>query len=684
MAPLRATRTNSWTATYVFQLIVNALVWISQNPLIFLQPNFYIPVCNAVSVFTFYLVEKGKALCQDRLSENDASSSSECRNGHTKNSFIPSDYERQDEGVKSTMPKGDSALESDTAKPAERSSNVRTSSFDFPNRLSLFVIQDIITLLGDLRSKKTNIVAGKDDAGDISPWLNFSSSWDADKPGTSSKEGIRLRFGEGDTNLHVPWTGKETMKIPKEHDWVVTQEESLTLKTSSCESVIVGLPIREPSDTGSTQNKTNASSKSGNQTPPAGGRPSPQAEGHYESISYSGNSSGSGGDDGDGDDKKKQSGRIGGCQGNDSDDVDKEDKSKQVPKEQGLEYGVDKNGDDSGGSEEYSGETQRTGDSQGNGAQSLPQPSSSYSTVPGGSVESFTQKNGKSSCPNSPKKAAHLGLRIDVMAAEMEVQGRFAPSETQVESEEICKSESVKDLQRPFTCRRNLNSDKGWQKCTDSFCQLIQYLLYHSQNCRMHVLGGCEDCIRYKDILINHVSKCTLPLGQCVVARCDYIREYMCMIKSPLPGNRKWTWALDRLFFRSTPPTTPTIEDSEEFLDGYREVLAGLAQAHTQEDTVYDTHKDIIVAGESSASNGELSPGADGWNQYHVDRPPDAQVTRGPVIQESGQLECEEYSLSAPLSAADVSVKNACANQNVGSAVVEEQDEIIWPLNQVG
>lgn len=162
-------------------------------------------------------------------------------------------------------------------------------------------------------------------------------------------------------NLHVPWTGKETMKIPKEHDWVVAQEENLTLKTSSCDNVIVGLLTREPADTGSTQNKTNASSKNENQTPPDRVKPSPQAEGGNGSISYSGGSSGSGGDGGDGDDNRKQTLRVGGCQGSSSSDMDNEDKSEHVPKEQGQENDGDNGSHSSCNNEEDCSEFHRTG-----------------------------------------------------------------------------------------------------------------------------------------------------------------------------------------------------------------------------------------------------------------------------------------------------------------------------------
>lgn len=152
----------------VFRLIVQALVWISQNSQIFLQPYVYIPVCDAISARIIYLVGKGSELWRNILLENDDSSPSESRDGQTKNSFTLNDSE----SMKSGVSKADSALESDLVKPAERSSHVYVRPFDFRNKLSPFRIQDFITLLSDRGSKNTNIAVGKDEAGDIAAGLS--------------------------------------------------------------------------------------------------------------------------------------------------------------------------------------------------------------------------------------------------------------------------------------------------------------------------------------------------------------------------------------------------------------------------------------------------------------------------------------------------------------------------------
>ncbi|RMX45000.1 hypothetical protein pdam_00021506, partial [Pocillopora damicornis] len=637
MDALRVRRMNSTAAKNVVRFILETLLCIYQNPQVFGHHSLCVLVYAAIHGL-IYLLQRGSIL-QRNVEESTASSSSDSLVGCPKNSSTSKVCESDGEALKSSIEKDDSTWENDLGKPAERSSPVlNPDHFDARNRLSMLRMKDIISILGDCRAKSVDIAAsGKNDLDGFFKGLE--------------SECLCCVFN-GSINLHVSLTGKAT-KIPEEHDWVGIEEETLTVtvKTTLCDH---GTLTREPSDTGSTQKGSGDPNKTC-QTLPDGGGPSSQvAKVQNGSISYSRCSSGSGGDDGDGDDNRKQTGRIGGCQGSGGNDVDNEDESKQASKQQGPEDDVANDDDDCRSNEENHSESQRSDESQRDGAQS----SSSYSTVADGSGEFPSQKNENSSCSDNAKKAAQ-----------------------QDESEEICRSELHEDLQKAFTCRRNLNSEREWQKCTDAFCQLIQYLLDHSQNCRMRVLGGCEDCISYKDMLFNHVSTCILPLGRCVVARCDYIREYMCT--NCLPENRKWTWALDQLFFRPTPPSTPTNEDSEEFLGGYKEVLTRPEAANPQEDTVHDPVKDILIADRSLTSNCEPLRSANGWNQYHVDRPPDVQVTRGPVIQESIQAECEDCSPSAPLSVADVSVTNTCTSQTVGSDLVQELGEVIWPLNQV-
>lgn len=202
----------------------------------------------------------------------------------------------------------------------------------------------------------------------------------------------------------------------------------------------------------------------------------------------------------------------------------------------------------------------------------------------------------------------------------------------------------------------------------------------------MRVLGGCDKCIHYKNILLYHASRCRLPLGQCVVPKCDYIRQYA--KKSSIPENRKWKYEHDQLFFRRTPPTTPTAQESQpsfaEATPDYHELMAQLAQAE-----FHSLNTDYLISDESltSFSGESLHDLSGAWNQYHVDRPPDLQVARGPTATEHVKLEQEQLEDDvqaesvAPLSATCMPVRDT--SQTVKSTTQEERGEVIWPLNKV-
>ena len=184
-------------------------------------------------------------------------------------------------------------------------------------------------------------------------------------------------------------------------------------------------------------------------------------------------------------------------------------------------------------------------------------------------------------------------------------------------------------------------------------------------------------CIQYKDMLLLHASKCCLPLGKCVVMKCDYIREYA--KNNKIPGNRKWKYQHDQLFFSSTPPSTPTNQENQAFKVDFEELLAQLEQAEAQQETAHGLGKDTVISDGSLTSYNEESlhvrDATGSWNHYHVDRPPEVQVTRGPTVRDHVQQECEDYALAAPLSAACMPARDTCTSQ--------EQGEVIWPLNKV-
>lgn len=209
----------------------------------------------------------------------------------------------------------------------------------------------------------------------------------------------------------------------------------------------------------------------------------------------------------------------------------------------------------------------------------------------------------------------------------------------------------------------------------------------HSQDCNMRVLGGCKACIQYKNILLYHASRCHLPMGQCVVLKCDYIREYA--QKHMIPGNRKWQYEHDELFFRRSPPTTPTIVGSQlSFEEGqlnYDELMAQLAKAELQEGAHSLNTDNLISDGSSASFSGEsLRDSSGAWNQYHVDRPPDLQVARGPTVTEQVKESREESVVAefvSPLSATCLPSRDT--SQRVRSSAQEERGEVIWPLNKV-
>lgn len=151
-------------------------------------------------------------------------------------------------------------------------------------------------------------------------------------------------------------------------------------------------------------------------------------------------------------------------------------------------------------------------------------------------------------------------------------------------------------LRQAFSCRHNM---RAWEQCSDSSCRAVQQAFTHTQNCCMRVLGGCRECIEYRNILLFHASTCQLPFGKCVIEKCDDVRKYLSMEKKPLPDDKYWTIKHDHLFFRPSLPKTPTLLGSP---------------------TTREIHDDGTTAAFTESSSCVML-GA--WNQYHVDRPPD-------------------------------------------------------------
>ena len=238
-------------------------------------------------------------------------------------------------------------------------------------------------------------------------------------------------------------------------------------------------------------------------------------------------------------------------------------------------------------------------------------------------------------------------------------------------------AEAEVHLQKAFACRhRNMGT---WEECSDLSCQTIQQLLAHSQNCHMRVLGGCGRCIRFKDTLLSHALSCKLPRGACVIEKCDDIRRYK--DRTDIPGNRYWSHKLDQLFFRPSPPRSPTVVQNEpDFFPREDET----------DDQVESSQGDSLTLSSLKSANENSAREMQGaWSQYHLDRPPDfpqpfeniptlseahVTVARCPGID----VEEDESATSAvPLSAICVPGTSR-ATENV-----MPRQEIIWPLNKV-
>ena len=238
-------------------------------------------------------------------------------------------------------------------------------------------------------------------------------------------------------------------------------------------------------------------------------------------------------------------------------------------------------------------------------------------------------------------------------------------------------AEAEVHLQKAFACRhRNMGT---WEECRDLSCQTIQQLLAHSQNCHMHVLGGCGHCIRFKNMLLSHASSCKLPRGACVIEKCDDIRRYK--ERTDIPGNRHWSRKLDQLFFRPSPPRSPSVLQNEPDISPREDETDDQVES-SQGDSL--NLSSLKSANENSARE---TPGV--WSQYHLDRPPDfpqpfenihtlseahVTVARGPGVD----IEEEESDTSAaPLSAICVPGPSQAAENII------PRQEIIWPLNKV-
>ncbi|XP_068747571.1 uncharacterized protein [Montipora capricornis] len=287
----------------------------------------------------------------------------------------------------------------------------------------------------------------------------------------------------------------------------------------------------------------------------------------------------------------------------------------------------------------------------------------------------------------SSKKSSGKGLKIDVDKARLMTTSSYQSFQSDQDTD--ANIDVAERLKEAFTCCHNTRMC-AWEECGHDYCQAIQQLLAHTQNCHMHVLGGCVQCVKYKDALQLHACMCREPVGKCTVERCDDIRHYL--EKNTLPDNRNWEHRHDKLFFKSNPPRTPNLLGDLCLLP----FDPSQSCNHIQPASSFGS----TSGGSRFASSCTMS---ELWNQYHVSRPPDPRsdlepqqvaelsdvapslsqdlpVTHGPARDGKASLQpCQihEQSTATPLSATCV--------PNIGQALRSNSitQEILWPLDEV-
>lgn len=164
-----------------------------------------------------------------------------------------------------------------------------------------------------------------------------------------------------------------------------------------------------------------------------------------------------------------------------------------------------------------------------------------------------------------------------------------------------------------------------------------------------------------------------------------------------IPNNRGWKYEHDQLFFRPSPPKTPTLQRGRmSWCSADGEPDAETQPAVSFSGSEGDSHHQNSDSSRTSITETSSRNTSGAWNQYHVDRPPDfpcavgevqqlsdVQTSHGPTVdnQASVQQRAEDIEAicmsASPLSA--VCVPNA--SQPAGNSTIRQ--EVIWPLNMV-
>ena len=242
--------------------------------------------------------------------------------------------------------------------------------------------------------------------------------------------------------------------------------------------------------------------------------------------------------------------------------------------------------------------------------------------------------------------------------------------------------EALEHVEKAFTCRHNM---RAWEECNDEHCQALQQFLRHTQNCHMHVLGGCEQCIRFKDALQSHASTCKELPGRCVVNKCDDIREYM--KNNALSDNRNWKYNHDKLFFEPSTPRTPAVT-----FPGNLCLLPFEASESASESASFasDTGEDLSTSATTLQNQCHVARepafGSDMFSgvnlmqqqcQQNVEQPSNCPARSGMASLPPSRVEVEVELPASPLSASSM------PGVSQASGGVSIPQEVLWPLNRV-
>ena len=193
----------------------------------------------------------------------------------------------------------------------------------------------------------------------------------------------------------------------------------------------------------------------------------------------------------------------------------------------------------------------------------------------------------------------------------------------------------------------------------------------------MRVLGGCRQCISFKDALQSHASTCKEPVGKCVVNKCDDIREFM--KNNTLPDNKNWKYKHDQLFFEPSPPRTPTVTWPRNLcLLPFEASESNSIDSSTGENSSASATTYNVVREPDFGS--DLFSGVNLIPHQHlqsVEQPADCSARSGMASWQPSRVDEEDILPASPISAASM------PDISQASGGVPITQEVLWPLNRV-